>query len=154
MQRHSLSLAPFCSLPVSQSLFALRKKLRKACGGGRCHTRNGLSAEAKSFLTKKFRFFQSVAKWKVRCAKHLLRYFIVVLFTRPVKAVHRAVFYSIGLRSLYVDRGQVFSIRTTLGNKINGISAGPVLSIQLLKTPLEQKCKSVRDTSLASTLHY
>ena len=49
-----------------------------------------------------------------------------------------AVFYSIGLRSLYVDRGQVLTIRTTLGKiKINGISAGPVLSIQLLKTPLE-----------------
>ena len=35
LTRYQVSLAPFCSLPVSQSLFALRKNTRKACGGSR-----------------------------------------------------------------------------------------------------------------------
>ena len=35
LTRYQVSLAPFCSLLVSQSLFALRKNTRKACGGSR-----------------------------------------------------------------------------------------------------------------------
>ena len=35
LTRYQLPLAPFCSLPVSQSRYALRKIMRKACGGGR-----------------------------------------------------------------------------------------------------------------------
>ena len=57
-------------------------------------------------------------------------YFTVVLFYSTGQSSSLdAVFYLIGLRSLYVDQGlkkttQVFSIRTTVEKiKINGISA-------------------------------
>jgi len=57
-------------------------------------------------------------------------YFIVVLFySTGQSSALDAVFYSISLRSLYVNQGlkkttQVFSVRTTVGKiKINDISA-------------------------------
>ena len=34
LTRYQLPLAPFCALPASQSLFAQRKNIRKACGWG------------------------------------------------------------------------------------------------------------------------
>ena len=38
LTHYQLPLAPFCSLPVSQSLFASRKNIRKTCIGGRHHS--------------------------------------------------------------------------------------------------------------------
>ena len=69
-----------------------------------CHTRNGLSARAKSFSTTNS---SSKALPNGKCgARNTCFYFIVVLFYSTGQSSSLdAVFYSIGLRSLYVDRG-------------------------------------------------
>ena len=69
-----------------------------------CHTRNGLNAEAKSFLTKKFFFPQKILLLK-RCQMEkavretLASILSLSSFTRPAKAVHQT--YSF-IGSVYV----------------------------------------------------
>ena len=63
--------------------------------------------------TKKF-FSQSIAKWRVRCRKHLHLFCVVFIYSTGQSSSLDAVFYSISLRSLYFDRGKI---------KMNDISA-------------------------------
>ena len=103
-----LSLWFKCGLRFSQRLLST-----KSCCMQRhsllffltCHTCNGLSAEAKSFPTKKF-FSQSDVIWKVRCAKHLhLFYRCPLLLDRSKYFIRHSLLLDRFTLSLYVDQG-------------------------------------------------
>ena len=69
-----------------------------------CYTRNGWSAEPKSFPTKKF-FFQSDVIWNVRCAKHLhLLYRCPILLHRSKHFISHSLLLDRFTLSLYVDQ--------------------------------------------------
>ena len=71
-----------------------------------CHTRNALSAEAKSFPTKIF--FQSDVIWKVRCAKHLDLFYRCPLLldrSRSKHFIRHSLLLDRFALSLYVDQG-------------------------------------------------
>ena len=74
---------------------------------------------SQKFSHQKF-FLQSIAKWRVRCGKHLHLFCVVFIYSTGQSSSLDAVFYSISLRSLYFDRGKI---------KMNDISAWTRLTL-------------------------
>ena len=94
-----------------------------------CHTRKGLSAEDKIFPQKYNSTSEALPNGKCGALNTCIYFTVVLFYSTGQSSSLEAVFYLIGLHSLYVDQKlkkttQVFSIRTTVEKiKVNDISA-------------------------------